>query len=282
MRTCTFKEVSDRIFRRRGLDPSAVTATQNGLVADFVSERVREGWEYAFWKEWTYLEERAYRPLWYVDATYAAGQEVWNGTDKYYSSVSAGNLGNVLTNTVYWTDITATMTNHILLDQPGQNRIGVIKDIYATEANAQKDLQPLTCYISDDRVIMNDSRAGDTVWVVFRKIAPKFSAEAWSGATTYSEGWIVYFPSSNATQLEGNCYRASLTEKNIEYWDLQQIPEIIEKFVVLAATADYFRNDTQLERADVLEAKAEEELARAYSAASKQSGLYDTARIVVS
>lgn len=281
MRTVTFKTIRDRIFRRRGLDPTAVTATQQGLVADFVTERVRKGWEYAFWKEWTYLEERAYRPLWYTDATYAAAEEVWDGATHYYSSIAAGNQGHAVTDTVYWTDITATMTKSILVAQPGKTIIGMVKNIYKTEADGQKDIRDLEYYISDDRYVVTDSRAGATVWVMLRKVAPSFTAEAWANTGGYAEGWVVYYPSTNETQVEGNCYMARKTEGNVEYWELMQIPEVLASYVVLGATTDYFRNDAQLERADALEPQADEELGRAYSAAMQQGGLFRTARIVI-
>jgi SpoVK/Ycf46/Vps4 family AAA+-type ATPase len=281
MRTVTFKDVMDKIFRRRGMDSTAVSTTQMGLVADFVTERVKKGWEYAFWREWTTLEERAYRPAYYVDGTYAAGDEVWDGATKYYSSVQAANTGHALTDTAWWTDITATMDKYILLDQPGKTRIGATKDIYPTELAAMKGISALNYYLANDRIIMNDSRAGATVFVILRQVAPRFVVEAWSAGGSYQQGWIVYFPTSNANQLQGNCYRANKTETNVEYWELMEIPETLETYVVKGATADYFRNDTQLERADAMEADAEVELDRAYTVAMKQNGIFDMARVVV-
>jgi hypothetical protein len=282
MRTVTFKDVMDKVFRRRGMDPTSVSATQQALIADFVSERMRKAWEYAFFPELTTLEERAYRPAYYASATYALADQVWDGGAKYYQSAQAANSGNALTDTAWWTDITGTVEKYILLDQPGKTRIGAVKDVYPTEDKAMKGICALGYYLANDRIVINDSKAGATVFCIIRKVPPRFVVETWSGATTYAEGWIVYFPSTNATQLLGNCYRASRTEGNVEYWELMEIPEFLETYLVVGSAADYFRNDTQVERADVLEAQAERLLDGIYITAMKQNGLYERARVVVS
>jgi hypothetical protein len=282
MRTVTFKDVMDKVFRRRGMDSTAVSTIQQGLVADFVNERMRKAWQYAFWPELTTLEERAYRPAYYATATYALGDEVWDGSTKYYQSAQAANTGNALTDTAWWTDITSTMEKYILLDQPGKTRIGAVKDIYPTEEKAMKGICALFYYLANDRIVITDSKAGATVFCIVRKVPPVLVAEAWNNSTTYAEGWIVYYPNTNATQLQGNCYRASRTEGNVEYWELMEIPDFLETYLVVGSTADYFRNDTQVERADALEAQAERELENIYITAMKQNGLYDRARVVVS
>ena len=226
MRTVTFKTVMDRVFRRRGLDPSAVSATQMGLVADFVTERIKVGWEYTFWKEWTYLEERAYRPLYNSQATYAAADEVWDGSTKYYQSIAGSNQGNALTDATKWTEITSTMERYILLDQQGFTRIGAVKEVYPSELAAQKDIQALAYYIADNRIVMLDSRAGATVWVILRKAVPHFVYEIWTATPTvpYDVGQVVYFPAANATQLQGQCYMALLDTNNVGIWALMENP----------------------------------------------------------
>ena len=282
MRTVTFKSILDRTFRRRGLDPTAVTATQNLLVADFVNERMRRYWQYAWWPEWTFLEERAYRPYYVSGATYSTGTEVFDGTSKYYSSVQDNNTSHALTDAAWWAEISATMIKYILLDQPGYTRIGTVKNMYATKVDAQEDKRDLTYYIDTDRIVVTDSRAGATVWVIVQKIVPTFTTEAWSSLTSYVEGYVVYYPSTQQTQLQGNCYRASKTSNNVEYWELMEIPAILESALVKGCVADYYNNDTQLERAAEINAEAQIELDEAYSTAISQAGLNTTiARIIV-
>lgn len=281
MRTVTYKSIRDKIFRRRGMDPTATSQTQKDLVADFVTDRIREAWEFAYWKEWTFIEERAYRPLYYNTGEYAKDDEVWDGDESYYKSLADSNTGHALTDTNYWEDISSSVDAYILLDQPGKTRIGAVLGVYTTEAHAQKDICALETYLDTDRIVVTDSAAGATVWVKLRKVPPRFSGEDFNATTAYEEGWIVYYPTSNETQVEGNCYRASLTEGNVEYWEEMEVPAILEQFLVLAGTAEYYRNDTQLERADDLDNQASAKLQQAYEQTMLHNGIYMTARVVV-
>ena len=280
MRTATLLDTMNKVFRRRGLDPTAVTETQKGLVVDFINERLKIAWEFTYWREWTYLEERAYRPMWYVDATYGLAAEVWNGSDKYYQSVQAGNIGHALTDLAWWTDITGTMEKYILLDQSGKTRIGATKNIYRSKADAERNIRELTYYLDTDRIHIYDPNAGATVWVVIREEAPRLVYEVWSGTATYAEGWVVYFPTANPSQQQGQCYRASLTEQNIQYWELMEIPLDLQRYCVLGATADYLRHDAQQQRAEMLEAQAEDEMFCTYTSAQNQNGIFTTCRVV--
>ena len=79
MRTANFKLIMEKIFRGRGLDPAGATENQKSTVADYITNRCKEGWEWAFWPEWTFMEERAYKDLYGAGVTYAAGAEVWDG-----------------------------------------------------------------------------------------------------------------------------------------------------------------------------------------------------------
>jgi hypothetical protein len=50
---------------------------------------------------------------------------------------------------------------------------------------------------------------------------------------------------------------------------------------VLGASSDYMRHDSQIEMANDLENKAEEEMFCAYTSAMNQNGIFLTARVVL-
>jgi hypothetical protein len=60
MRTVTFKSVYDQVMRMAGLDPADATfsAARQEFVADCITRRVREGWEYDLWPELMTVEAR--------------------------------------------------------------------------------------------------------------------------------------------------------------------------------------------------------------------------------
>jgi len=60
MRLVTFKRVYDQVLRRVGLDPAdaGFSAVRQEFVADAISMRCKEGWEWDFWPELSVVEER--------------------------------------------------------------------------------------------------------------------------------------------------------------------------------------------------------------------------------
>jgi hypothetical protein len=60
MRTVTFKSVWEQVVRMCALDPddTTLTSARQEMVADCITRRVREGWEYAPWPELCVIEER--------------------------------------------------------------------------------------------------------------------------------------------------------------------------------------------------------------------------------
>jgi len=76
MRTVTFKSVYEQVLRMCSLDPADATlsAARQEMVADAITRRVREAWEYAPWWELCVVEERT--PVSNVVASEQSGQTV--------------------------------------------------------------------------------------------------------------------------------------------------------------------------------------------------------------
>lgn len=60
MRTVTFRSVLHGVAKLMGIDPAEGDYTDSfvAAVAESVNLRVREGWEWTYWPEWTLTEER--------------------------------------------------------------------------------------------------------------------------------------------------------------------------------------------------------------------------------
>jgi len=74
MRTVTFKSVMDQVVMLKGFDPSSLdlSSSQALNLAKYIQRWCRQGWEYAFWPEWTLVEART--PVSSVIAWEQAGQ----------------------------------------------------------------------------------------------------------------------------------------------------------------------------------------------------------------
>lgn len=122
MRTETFQNVLHGAARLGGLDPSRDFGNQRAsALAEYINERVREGWEHEFWPEWTPIEQRQYRDA-YATGTYAAptatvAVEVWfPPAQKYYQTLRASTSqapatltgGVYVENSAYWAECAAT------------------------------------------------------------------------------------------------------------------------------------------------------------------------------
>jgi hypothetical protein len=275
MKTVTFLAVLKQVLRMQGITYANATDEQKAQRAEHITRRLVEGWELDFWPEWTLVEERAYRNAYSAATAYVIGDQVWNGTDTYYECIQAG-TGQALTNTAYWKELEMTVNERwIALEQTRKTRIGAVKGVYTSEQNAIEEQMELDWTEHASRIYVYDSNAGATVWVKFRKVAPRFSTELWvQGYPDYQEGWVVMWPAGN-TQMEGNCYRAGLdpTTGAQNYWELMEIPTVLENYVVAAAFGDALVADGQVTRGTAMQDFARAELNRAHAAVMLQQGL---------
>lgn len=237
MRTVTFKSVFDSVLSMQGLNPDTISNIDQEpykQVAVHISRRVREGWEKAWWPEWTLVEARTVE--------------------------SGGTIG---------------------LQQQGKTRIGTVRDVYVNSPRSSNNPRPVPYLITDGGILTKPAySAGDTLYVEFRKRAPRFSTTPYNaGETTLQDGHIRYWATSTDTQLYGNCYEARYSGSAWS-WDLQAIPFVLEQWVILAAFADGLKQNGQRDRAiQVLDNDAYPELWRARDAELKQNDLYESAQV---
>jgi hypothetical protein len=109
-----------------------------------------------------------------------------------------------------------------------------------------------------------------TAFVQYRVRPPQLTRVAYSGATTYAEGDLVYDATS------GDCYR-SLVGSNTgnavssaTHWERQRIPEFLSEYVRRATFAELLRNDGRGDRADIEAGRAFSELERTLIAEESQ------------
>ena len=78
MRSVTFQSVLQGTARMLGLDVTRdLSPARAASLTEYINNRVKEGWEFEFWDEWTSPELRYYRPAWAANTNYAAGVELY-------------------------------------------------------------------------------------------------------------------------------------------------------------------------------------------------------------
>ena len=304
MRTVVFQGVRDQILRMMGWDPSVATANQIVRCTEYMQCNLRQGWEYGFWPEWMFIEERAFAADYRTDVTYGATALIWDPVGReYYESAQDGNTGHALTDAAWWTlhKILVPAESVIALEQPGKTKIGEVAAVYPTQLDALRDVStgrgrrldtmlgqggitvlgnivPATTCGYPGMISLGLPEVRKTVWVWFRKQFPRFSAQLYAGGSNYPEGYVVLWPVTSDEQQGGECYMTRQDAAGNWFWDKQDFPAIMEQFVLMLTMADLLRGEMQMERAAELDAQAQEEILRVWRVSGGQQGILQRTR----
>ncbi len=230
MRTVTFKSVLDEVVLLKGFQPDQLdlSASQALVMAKYMERWCRQGWEYAFWPEWTLVESRT--PV---------------------SSV-------------------------VSLEQSGQTKIGEIEGVYKSEKAARLGYGRVDYVLTASGIdLSHTSGAPATPYIKFRKRPPRFTTEAWSEGNTgaYDEGYVVYFPATVGSQLQGECYLLEPDGNGSFEWVKQDLPAILKDVVVYGAYSDCLKQDGKHEDAGRWAQWAQDELHRVHNLVFRQQKL---------
>ncbi len=255
-------------MRARGVDPltATISAAQKAQIAEFINERVKEGWERAFWPEVMLSEQRQYRPTWDSVENYATGDEVYHedaaGNEKYWVSLQDGNIAkDPDTESAWWREAGADFLRTISFQQQGETEIGAVdcrNCVFTKDPRVNRfagRIEQVILY--EDGILINSDTAPARPWIWFRPPPPEYSLTDWSGATAYAIGDLVYYAAS------GESYKAlkPSTNKNpyseTEDWRPVDFPAFLRTYVKYGAHAEYLLDP--VERATA-EARAEMEL----------------------
>lgn len=147
--------------------------------------------------------------------------------------------------------------NYIALNQAGETEIGEVFSVWNKSPKSNQDNQDLTWYLSENGIQVAEKNT--PVFVLFRKVPPTYTGEAYSQASAYVSGDQVY----DTTQ--GNFYTANQSvasgsdnspTSQPTYWDLVSVPDIFTDYIIRGTYADYLRHNGELDRARVAESDA--------------------------
>jgi hypothetical protein len=243
MITALLKDVFYGVCRLRGWDPLTVTvsASERAVIAERVSDRLKIGWNYAWWPELTIVEQRRYAADWVAETTYRTGDKVWH-EDAYWKSLADGNIGHEPADgSEYWGEPGADWRRIVNFRQSGQYEIGSVDLRYCMfeeDPLLARNPMPIAGVRIYGNGLLAPPEAPDEPWVRYRPPAPRVSWTEWVAGTAYSIGDLAYVTSA------GVCYRANAATTgqnppdNPTVWIPVQFPEFLRRYVVIGAYAD--------------------------------------------
>jgi hypothetical protein len=269
MKTCTIKSVYEAIVRKRGLDPATanLSAMDRAIIAEYINDRLPEGYERTWWSDLMLAEQREYRNTYDTEGNYVTGDEVYHeaadGGEHYYISLQDANVGHDPdTSPLYWAAVGDGFLRTLSFQQQGKTEIGSV-DLQNCVFDKDPRIYRFAGRIEDviyyeDGILVSANIAPARPWIWFRPPPPQYSLTDWSAATTYAIGDLCYYATS------GESYRALQPSTNqnpyqqTAYWAPVAFPAFLKTFLVWAAHSDYLLDPVERGKA---EARAQAELA---------------------
>jgi hypothetical protein len=261
MRTRKFKDVLKAIVAHRGTALTNEYLDSRADLAQFINDRLRHAWYFAFWRDLLIYEKRTFRPKYVPETPYAEGREVWwliDGVPTYFRSMAADNIGVTPgTDETKWKavdDITEDdvpdyeFEARIALDPTAQDSDGGSaigeKILAICNVDPRKALSGTVKYgflMDGSNVWARGEALPLTPWMVFLPPCPVFTTEAWNQQSA-SKDDLVY------SLDKGECYR-STADSNTDTpgegsnWELIKFPAVLFDFVTRTAYCDFVRAD---------------------------------------
>lgn len=242
-RTSTYESVLRGIANLGGVKRDQLLTETSSLLFEFIYQRLRKGWEYAFWPEWTIVETRYFREGLWEAGTYQDGDIVYYEPDEqYYINDSGGPTTETPSSTATDWSEPGDFDRYVPYAQTGgsnttaSTEIDAVKEIYDQDPRTNQLVGPI-----HKRITYNGvgpiSDTPDVIYVEFRERLPDLSGMVeWDEDDTYAAGEWIYYQGST-TPLQGEAYQ--VVTATTAGQNPQDNPSLFQKFnfpYVLAET----------------------------------------------
>lgn len=241
MRNIKFSEVFNNACLYAGRDYTQMDSTELARMVSFINARVRHGWDYADWPELRICEERYFRNAWQVGSSYVAGDEVYHA-GAYYECQTNDTGTEPGTNAAVWTEVTE-LDRYIPWIMADRYPIGTVYAVTKENPYAHADRRYTFDFTPGREGIWIHDCNLDSVWMIHRPRASKYTHTAHSGTGSYSNGDLVYM------STYGEVFQAALVA-GVQTWVKVEFPAFLADYVGWAAAGDWLRWNGEPERAD--------------------------------
>lgn len=258
MRTVTTGSVLASVQSRALLNTAGADTTTYASLLGLVADRLRTAWEFYRWPETMALQERAFRDAYNGATTYALAAEVYDATtNAYYSSAQGSNTGHAVTNTAWWTPLTA-FHKYVSWTQTGKTAFDTVFECWDSDPRAHDDAMQVPFSVTDEGISFRQD-APTTVWLAFRKPAPNLDATLYDASTAYSVGQQVLWPAT-VGDITAEVYAIAIATSagqtpltHASKFTKIEFPAILARAVKAGALSDWYRGDGNSARAAELE-----------------------------
>jgi hypothetical protein len=235
------------------LDVESIDFTKDRArqITNFANREIRKAWEFYDWPELDVTEERAFATIYADWKTFlranGSGQPdilFYIPTVSYYRVKAAAPAdppaGTLPTDTDYFEEVTLD-DRYIGYDQGCRRAIGKILGVYPSNPRLNGAGRTRIPFRPSEKGI-DVQTALNTVFVRFQIRPSKFTSKIYVAGGQYKKGAVVYFDSKQNPDFDGQCYRATADNNNIDptntgYWQLVPMPYILTQYVVYRVAA---------------------------------------------
>jgi hypothetical protein len=263
-RTSTYESVLRGVSILAGVKMNRLLAEDASLLYEYINQRLRKGWEAAWWPEWTVIEERYYREGLWAAGTYADGAIVYYSPDEvYYENTSGGTTTETPSSTATDWEEAGNFEMYVPLVQTTSvgstalTGIGYVKDIYDEDPGLNTLIGPIAKRITTKgvgpRSVVNPAATGTTgsilaaptsIFIEFRERARDMSGMVEYDATSaYKVGDWVYYESAT---VDGEAYEVIVAttagqtpEDTAASFSALEFPYILTEYVKTGALGDW-------------------------------------------
>lgn len=231
-----------------GLDYANLPTTLAQCFAAWLEARVEEAWMLTQWPDTLVLEERGFRPRFSLATVYSINAEVYDpASGLYFRAIADSFNGEPAEDGAYWEEFTPT-DRTIAFDEENETAIGEVLHVWKHDPRTVTAPAPVNFWSTADSAILEPG-SGASVWVQFRRPAPRFTAALYDAGTTYAEGDVVYRAGSGDCFLARQACTGQTPESRPQFWDLQRTPAVLARYAQRAARADFLADDGQEDKA---------------------------------
>lgn len=229
----SFLTLLRRTLRTCGLNPDTVPQDLADAFASWLECRVEEAWHHTIWPQTCLIEAREIARPGDQEGITADSELITADSSEITADSEGGQPPEPYA---------------IPLVAEGQTTIGEVLNVWRESPLLYNAPREMGFWLTADAVYL-PTDAPTCVWVRFRRPRPRFSAQAYSAATTYSVDECFLYTDGEAYRVIGEAAPGDTPESEPNLFAVQRIPEVLARFAEQAARADYLLDDGQDEKA---------------------------------
>jgi hypothetical protein len=259
MRAVSYQSVFEGVLARVGIAPADADAGLSARLAEFISDRLRDAWEYYAWPETMATEERRFRAEW-TAAIYAANAELYHAaTDKYWKANATTAATDVPGVSTKWDELTA-FYRYVEYEQPGETPIEAVLGAWDKDPRVDADARELPRSLTADGIVFppgawtSGAWTYTSVWIEFRRRPEDWTWKPYAAGTGNTAGDRVYVDGEIWLCL-ADTTAGNGPEDSPESWRQLEFPYCLARAVKAGAVADFLPSDAQNEKGQAAEPK---------------------------